>query len=86
MRGLIPPNIAKTDLKTMISDGVPKKIARHIWQRKALWLICKHPLDIPRVHIADLRGKYHFHGLDIVEMRALHHVLPSWEGKGIDSC
>ena len=62
------------------TDQFLKKIARHIWQRKALWLICKHPLDIPRVHIADLRGKYHFHGLDIVEMRALHHVLPTWEG------
>ena len=24
MRGLIPPNIAKTDLQTMIADGVPK--------------------------------------------------------------
>ena len=24
MRGLIPPNIAKTDLQSMIADGVPK--------------------------------------------------------------
>ena len=61
MRALIPPNIAKTDLKTMIADGVPRKVARHIWERKALWLICMHPSDVPRVHIADLRGKYVAH-------------------------
>ena len=113
MRALIPPNIAKTDLKTMIADGVPRKVARHIWERKALWLICMHPSDVPRIHIADLRGKYvaagcgpappsfpvprftslsaatdnryNFHGLDLVEMRALHHVLPTWEGNASDN-
>jgi len=58
MRALIPPNISKTDLKTMIADGVPRRVARHIWERKALWLICMHPSDVPRIHIADLRGKY----------------------------
>jgi hypothetical protein len=45
-----------------------------------------HEDDIPKIHIADLRGKYNSHGLDIVEMRALWKVLrdkwPSGDQKG----
>lgn len=80
MRYLVPPNIARTDLKKMLSDGIPKSVADRVWSKKALWLLCMHPTDIPKVHIADLRGKYECHGLDIVELRALWHILPRWEG------
>ena len=31
-----------------------------------------------QIHIADLRGKFQFSYLDIVEMRAISHVLPDW--------
>jgi hypothetical protein len=41
-------------------------------------MVCPH--RILQVHIADLRGKYDYHGLDIVEMRALWYVLPPWTG------
>jgi hypothetical protein len=27
-----------------------------------------------------LRSKYDFHGLDVVEMRAIWFILPNWEG------
>ena len=80
MRQLIPPNIARTDMRKVLSDGVPKKIADRLWNKKALWLLCMHPSDIPKVHIADLRAKYDCHGLDIVELGALWHALPQWEG------
>ena len=80
MRYLVPPNIARTDLKRMISDGVPKSVADRVWNKKVLWLLCMHATDIPKVHIADLRGKYECHGLDIVELRALWYILPRWEG------
>jgi hypothetical protein len=32
------------------------------------------------MHISDLRGKYHYHGLDITEMRAVWTCLPRWTG------
>jgi hypothetical protein len=80
MRGLIPPNITRTTLKQMRKEGVPRKIAERIWEKKILWLICMHEHDLPKVHIADLRSKYQFHGLDIFEMRALWEVLPDWDG------
>ena len=80
MRGLIPNNIANTSLPDMRRAGVPKDAAERIWNKKILWLICMHPNDIPKIHIADLRGKYSFHGLDIVEMRAVWKCIPSWTG------
>ena len=80
MRYLIPPNIARTDMRKLLSDGIPKKVADRVWNKKALWLLCMHPADIPKVHIADLRAKYDCHGLDIVELGALWHILPQWEG------
>ena len=80
MRGLIPNNIANTSLPEMRRHGVPKDAAERIWNKKILWLICMHPNDIPKIHIADLRGKYSFHGLDIVEMRAVWKCIPSWTG------
>ena len=80
MRHFVPPSIARSDLRSMIADGVPQKIADRVWSKKALWLLCMHPTDIPKVHIADLRGKYDCHGLDIVELGALWHILPRWKG------
>jgi hypothetical protein len=80
MRALIPPNIARSDLKKMLTDGVPREVADRVWSKKVLWLLCMHPADIPKVHIADLRGKYDCHGLDIIELRALWYILPKWEG------
>jgi hypothetical protein len=78
MRGIIPPTITKTKVKRMLAEGVPEPIAHHIWNNKVLWLICMHREDIRKVHVGDLRGKYNFHGLDIVEMRAVWYALPDW--------
>jgi len=80
MRGVIPTNIFETTLKTLKSDGVDPDVAGRIWHKRILWLACMHADDIKRIHIADLRGKYSFHGLDIFEMRAIWYIIPSWEG------
>jgi len=53
----------------MIKQGVPAAIAKRLWEKRALSLIVTHPDDIAKIHIADLRGKYHYVGLDIIEMR-----------------
>lgn len=78
MRKLIPPNITKTTLTAMIKQSVPEVLANRFWNTKALWLICMHKDDIRKVHIADLRGKYNYHGLDIIEMQAIWYSLPVW--------
>lgn len=80
MRELVPPNITKTSLKAMIALGIPSDVAERIWNKKILWFICMHPEDLPKIHIGDLRARYHFHGLDLTEMRAIWHCLPNWQG------
>ena len=86
MRGLVPAQIAVMSRKDVIACGLPSAIADRIWNNKLLWLISMHDDDIPKIHIADLRGKYSSHGLDIVEMRALWKVLrdkwPSGDARG----
>jgi hypothetical protein len=49
MRAFVPNNISSTTLRAMIADGVPPELAQRIWDKKILWLICMHPLDLPRV-------------------------------------
>lgn len=78
MREIIPPNITKTKLKKILNEGIPRLIAKRIWDTKALWLICMHRDDIKKVHVGDLRGKYNFHTLDLTELRAVWYALPDW--------
>lgn len=60
----------------MEEKGLPKKIAQRIWSKKILWFVCTHPDDIGKIHVADLRTKYSYIGMDIVEMRAVYAALP----------
>ena len=76
MRCIIPLNVREISAATMQDLGLPKKVAQRIWSKKILWFICTHPDDIGKVHVADLRSKYSYIGLDIVEMRAVYAALP----------
>ena len=85
MRGIIPPHITRTNYQTLKAEfdknDVGEDIAERIWNTKILWLICMHPDDLIKLHIADLRSKYAFIGLDIVELRAIYYCLPKlWDG------
>lgn len=75
MRRFVPPDIAKSSVKRMVQEGLPEKIAQRLWKCRSLWLICMAKEDICKVHIADFRSKYDWHRLDIVEMRAVYHVV-----------
>lgn len=78
MRGLIPPDVKDVSKKNLVEvKGLPKELAKRIWDKKILWLVRQHPDDIATVHIADLNNKYSNQGLDIVEMRALWQCVPS---------
>lgn len=79
MRELIPPDVARSSVGAMIGQGLPEEIAQRLWKCRSLWLVVMAPEDIAKVHIADFRSKYDWHGLDITELRAIYHVLPEWD-------
>jgi hypothetical protein len=77
MRGLIPPDIKECSLVELQERGLPKSLAKRLWDKKALWLLRMHIDDIKKLHQADLRGKYANQGLDVREMRAIWCCLPN---------
>jgi len=82
MRGFVPPDIFSMSLPTLKAvtmpsgEPLPTAFAKRLWSKKILWLVRAHPDNIRKYHIADLRGKYSFQGLDIVEMRAVALAIP----------
>ena len=51
--------------------------AERIFSKKILWLIRTPTEQIAKTHIAELNTKFQSHGLDLTELRAICHVLPS---------
>ena len=76
MRCIVPVDVRQISATTMEAQGLPKKVAQRIWSKKILWFVCTHPDDIGKIHVADLRTKYSYVGMDIVEMRAVYAALP----------
>mmetsp|Transcript_10617 Transcript_10617/g.19713 ORF Transcript_10617/g.19713 Transcript_10617/m.19713 type:complete len:1963 (-) Transcript_10617:129-6017(-) len=76
MRRIVPVDVRQISAATMEAQGLPKKVAQRIWSKKILWFVCTHPDDIGKIHVADLRTKYSYVGMDIVEMRAVYAALP----------
>ena len=60
MRGLVPVDMQKATLKTMMTQGVPETIARRIIDHKALWMITMHPEDVAKVCICVYRLLLHY--------------------------
>ena len=69
MRGLIPQDISRLTVDMLVKKGLHTSLAKRLLQKKTLWLIVMHKEDIAKIHIADLRGKYQYADLDILEMR-----------------
>lgn len=69
MRRLVPLDVAQLSVAMLTRKGIPSTIAKRLWEKKTLWLIVMHKEDIGKIHIADLRGKYQYSDLDIIEMR-----------------
>jgi hypothetical protein len=76
LRGLIPPDIKDCSLVELQQRGLPKALAKRLWDKKALWLLRMHPDDMRKLHQADLRGKFANQGLDLREMRGIWACLP----------
>ena len=75
MRRFVPPDITRSSVAKMVGEGLPDAIAQRLWRCRSLWLVCLATEDIAKIHIADLRSKYDWHGLDIVEMRAVYYKM-----------
>jgi hypothetical protein len=75
VRGIVPADVYQTTLSRLEGD-LPPSIAKRVWARKVLWLTRMTPLNISRLHVADLQTKYSVQGLDEVELRAVWYALP----------
>eukprot|EP01034_Spumella_vulgaris_P037847 gene37847-46702_t len=88
MRGYIPVAIFTMDdrLDRLLSDGLPSQLCQHVLTEKILWLLCMHTEDIQKVHFSQLRKKYRYSKLDIVELRAVWYCLPEWPVEDAERC
>jgi len=81
MRRIVPINIDKLSIDDLCGLGLPRPVAKRIWSQKTIWFLVMHTDDISKIHIADLRGKFQFKDLDIVELRAVWYCLVDiWRG------
>ncbi|KAJ1446139.1 hypothetical protein M885DRAFT_265900 [Pelagophyceae sp. CCMP2097] len=87
MRSLVPKDVAATDKAGVTADlalalGVPaeaprlRALATRIWAERSLWLVHADAASTAKAHVADLRSRYGYHKLDVVELRAVYAALP----------
>jgi hypothetical protein len=77
MRPFVPVNIPSMTLQDLESAGLSKALARRIMTKRCLWLIRMSQIDIAKMHVADLTGKYstEAQNLDVIELAAIYHWL-----------
>ena len=49
MRTIIPADVSKTNLPRLLSQGLPETVAKRVWTKKVLWLVCMHVDDVAKV-------------------------------------
>jgi len=76
MRSFIPPDIRSCSKAQLEARGVPEKIAKRVFDKKALWFCRMDPAFISKMHAAVLCSKYAYQGLDLTEMRAVFASIP----------
>lgn len=80
MRSFIPATIFTCSKGTLVEFyGYSNALASRIFSKKCLWLIVMPPMDIHRIHVADLLNNFNHQSqnLDIVEYAALHAAVPA---------
>lgn len=60
-----------TSQSQLAARGLPASLAARVYATPALWLLRATPDFVARVHDVDLRGKFDFQNLDLVELMAL---------------
>ncbi|KAH8062289.1 hypothetical protein JL722_3204 [Aureococcus anophagefferens] len=78
VRGFVPPDVFRSgaSLASLKSDGLSADAARRVFKHPALWLTRAAPKRIAKCHVADLRGRYAFETLSLLELRAVFASLP----------
>lgn len=76
-RNIIPNDIySGASVDILMEKGLKKELAVRLMRNRVLWLVHMNPNEIAPIHLADLRFKYSFTGLDLIEMRALYACMP----------
>ena len=61
----------------IMSAEISKDLAKRLFTKKCLWLVRIMPIDIGKLHIADLSNRFSISGqnLDIVELAAVYGAV-----------
>ena len=79
VRSLVPPGVWNgVKLADLEGHGLSKACAKRIFQTPALWLCRAEAERVAKFHVADLRGRYAYDRLTLLELRAVFVSLPAF--------
>ena len=79
IRSLVPPGVWNgVKLADLEGHGLTKACAKRIFQTPALWLCRAEAERVAKFHVADLRGRYAYDRLTLLELRAVFVSLPAF--------
>ena len=79
IRSLVPPGVWNgVKLADLEGHGLSKACAKRIFQTPALWLCRAEAERVAKFHVADLRGRYAYDRLTLLELRAVFVSLPAF--------
>ena len=79
IRSLVPPSVWKgVKLVDLEAAGLSKACAKRVFATPALWLCRAEPGRVSKFHVADLRGRYAYDRLTLLELRAVYVSLPAF--------
>lgn len=87
MREYIPPSIFGDTIQSLMEEqGYSKALAKHLCDKKCLWLCRINTTDISKMHMYDLQSMFHplNHSLDVVELAAIYASLPDAFDNDVD--
>ena len=75
----MPPGVWNgVKLADLEGHGLSKACAKRIFQTPALWLCRAEAERVAKFHVADLRGRYAYDRLTLLELRAVFVSLPAF--------
>ena len=75
----MPPGVWRgMKLADLEGHGLSKACAKRIFQTPALWLCRAEAERVAKFHVADLRGRYAYDRLTLLELRAVFVSLPAF--------
>ena len=78
IRRLLPPAVTQTTRAALgQQEWMTEPLLKRLWEKRVLWFVHMNERDVAKIHYADLKTKYSFHGCDITECRAVYAALPA---------